>query len=66
MNSWRDVRLPSDLCEAIEKQLKSTKFATLEEFLTFVLGELASRHSAQSEEQERKVIEQRLRDLGYL
>lgn len=64
--SWRDLQLPAELCEAVEKQIQGTKFATLEEFLTFVLRELTSQSGRQLEEQERKVIEERLRDLGYL
>ncbi|MFY9558891.1 MAG: hypothetical protein WAQ52_01535 [Terriglobales bacterium] len=66
MNSSREVQLPSELCQAAEQLIKGTKFATLEEFLTFVLQEVTSNRSAQAEEQERKVIEDRLRDLGYL
>ncbi len=65
-NPSRDIRLPTHLCEAAEQLIKGTKFETVEEFLSFVLQELTSRDSTQSEEQERKVIEARLRDLGYL
>jgi hypothetical protein len=65
-NSSRELRLPAPLCEAVERLIQGTKFATLEEFLIFVLGEITSSTSAQSDEQERKVIEDRLRDLGYL
>ena len=66
LNSSRELRLPAHLCEAAEELIKGTKFSSVEEFLTFILRELTSRSSAQSDEQERKVIEQRLRDLGYL
>jgi hypothetical protein len=66
MNSWRDLRLPAPLCEAMEKQIKGSQFATLEDFLTFVLRELTSRNGAQLDEQERAAIEKRLRDLGYM
>lgn len=62
----REIRLPAHLCDAVEQMIKNTRFATAEEFLTFVLQELTSRDSAQSEEHERKVIEERLKDLGYL
>jgi hypothetical protein len=65
-NSWRNVRLPDELCTAAEERIKGTKYASLEELLTFVLGELVSQKSGQLEEQERKMIEQRLRDLGYM
>lgn len=65
-NSSRDIRLPEHLCEAAERLIQGTRFETVEEFLAFVLRELTSRDSARFEEQERKVIEERLRDLGYL
>ena len=65
-NSERELRLPTHLCEAAEQLITGTKFKTIEELLAFVLRELTSGGSAQSEAQERKVIEERLRDLGYL
>jgi hypothetical protein len=66
MNSWRELRLPSELCEKIEEQIRGSQFATLEEFVTFLLREVASRNSSRLDEQERQTIEQRLRDLGYM
>ena len=64
--SQRELRLPADLCEAAEQLIKGTRFKTVEDLLSFVLKELTSRDGAQMEAQERKVIEERLRDLGYL
>jgi hypothetical protein len=66
MNSWRELRLPTELCEKVEKQIQGSQFATLEEFLTFLLREVASRDSSRLDEQERQAVEQRLRDLGYM
>jgi hypothetical protein len=66
MNNWRELRLPSELCAAAEERIKGTSFRTLEDFLTFVLRELTSRRGAQAEERERRFVEERLRDLGYL
>lgn len=66
MDSWRELRLPEDLCNKIEKQIQGSQFATLEEFLKFLLQEIASRNSSQLDEQERQAIEKRLRDLGYM
>jgi len=66
MNSWRELRLPLTLCEKIEKQIQGSQFATLEEFVTFLLKEVASRDSSRLDEQERQALEQRLRDLGYM
>ncbi len=65
-NPQRDLRLPSQLCEAAERMIKGTRFNTVEEFLAFVLQELTSSESTQLDERERTAIEQRLRDLGYL
>jgi hypothetical protein len=65
-NSHRDIREPAHLYDAAERLIKGTRFQTVDEFLVFVLQELTSRDSTKFEEQERKVIEARLRDLGYL
>ena len=66
MNSWRELRLPSELCEKIEKQIQGSRFATVEEFVTFLLQEIASRNGSRFDEKERQAVEQRLRDLGYM
>ncbi|HUM04666.1 MAG TPA: hypothetical protein VLT90_04340 [Terriglobales bacterium] len=60
------VQLPAELCQAARDLIKETKFATLEEFLAFVLRDLTARDSSPMEERERQLLEQRLRDLGYL
>ena len=65
-NPHRDVRLPVHLYDAAEQLIKGTRFETVDAFVAFVLQELTSRDSTKFEEQERKVIEARLRDLGYL
>jgi len=65
-NPQRDLRLPAHLCDAAERLIEGTRFATVEEFLSFILQELTSHDTTQFSEQERKVIEDRLRDLGYL
>jgi hypothetical protein len=65
-DTWRDLRLPAELCRAAEDRIKGTGFRTLEEFLTFVLRDLTAQKGAQAEERERKLITDRLRDLGYL
>lgn len=61
MTDTRTVRLPADLCAQAEK-----KFGSLEELLEFVLRDLLRDDAAQQDESEQRVIEQRLRDLGYL
>ena len=65
-NSQRNVRLPSHLYEAGERLIQGTRFRTVEEFLAFVLQELTTAAGERLDERERKVIEDRLRGLGYL
>jgi DNA polymerase III psi subunit len=61
LTGMRTVSLPADLCMAAEKE-----FGSLEPLLERVLRNLLSDEAAQADEGEQRVIEQRLRDLGYL
>jgi len=61
----RDVRLPADLCAAAEKKFGST-FANLEELLIFVLRDLSRDDASQFDQAEQRLVEERLRELGYL
>jgi hypothetical protein len=61
LTDMRTVTLPGDLCTRAEK-----KFGNLEQLLEFVLRELLRDDDAQRDEAEQRMIEQRLRDLGYL
>jgi hypothetical protein len=57
----RTVSLPAELCVRAEK-----KFGSLEQLLEYVLRDLLRDDDAQRDEAEQRMIEQRLRDLGYL
>lgn len=61
----RDLRLPADLCAEAEKKFGRT-FASVEELLTFVLRELLHDEGAQFDQAEQRLVEERLRELGYL
>lgn len=61
----REVRLPADLCETAEKKFHQ-RFATLEELLTFVLRDLIRDEALQADQAEQRLVEERLRELGYL
>lgn len=61
----RDVRLPADLCAAVEKRFAQT-FASVEELLTFVLRDLANDEASKFDQAEQRLVEERLRELGYL
>ncbi|MGA9040151.1 MAG: hypothetical protein WB421_06425 [Terriglobales bacterium] len=61
----REVRLPSDLCQAAEQRY-GARFGSLEQFLEFVLQRLLQEDAAQMDQAEQRIIEERLKDLGYI
>jgi hypothetical protein len=65
MSTLREVKLPADLCQKVERQY-GQQFGDLEQFLTFVLRELAGDEAATADLSEQQIIEQRLRDMGYI
>jgi len=66
MNGVRKVSLPAELCEAAEKKFER-EFGNVEELLSFILGELARDQAIEAiDEREQRLVEERLRELGYL
>ena len=65
MAEMREVRLPADLCAAAEQKF-SRAFANLEELLIFVLRDLSRDEAARFDQAEQRLVEERLRELGYL
>jgi hypothetical protein len=65
VDTTRQLQLPSDLCEAAEKKIAG-HFGTLEEFLTFILAEFVRDDASTMDINEQRIIEERLRDLGYI
>jgi hypothetical protein len=65
MTATREVKLPEDLCKKIEN-LYGKRFGTLEQFLTFALEELTRDDASQADQAEQRIIEERLKDLGYI
>ena len=61
----REVRLPAELCNDAERRF-AARFGSLEELLVHVLQELLRDKATQMDEGERRVVEQRLKDLGYI
>jgi hypothetical protein len=53
------------LCAAAEKKF-AQKFSTLEELLTFILQDLLRDEALQLDHAEQRIIEERLRELGYI
>jgi hypothetical protein len=60
-----EVRLPADLCRAAEKEF-GEHFATLEDLLSFILRTLLNEEAAEMDQAEVRILEERLRNLGYL
>lgn len=65
MSATRELRLPKDLCIKVE-QLYEKQFGALDQFLTFVLEELARDNASRADQTEQRIIEERLKDLGYI
>jgi len=64
-NSSRDVHLPPELCNAAEQRF-AARFGSLDNFLTYVLEQLVRDDVAQMDREEERIIEERLKDLGYI
>jgi hypothetical protein len=65
MNQMRELSLPADLCVAAEKKFAG-KFGSLEELLTFILRDVLRDDALQLDHAEQRIIEERLRELGYI
>jgi hypothetical protein len=65
MSQFRTVNLPEDVCAAAEKSLTG-RFDSLEALLSFLLQEMAKDDARKFDQAEEQIIEQRLRDLGYI
>jgi hypothetical protein len=61
----RSIRLPESLCAGAERQFGS-RFENLEALLTFILQELTRTDADRLDESEEKMLEHRLKELGYL
>ena len=61
----RNIRLPEELCAKLERQFGS-RFTNIEELLRFVMRELSRDEALQMDEAELRLVEQRLKDLGYM
>ena len=65
MSKLREVLLPADLCAAAEKKFGS-QFHNVNELVIFLLRELISRETVNIDRADQAVVEERLRDLGYI
>jgi hypothetical protein len=65
MTEMREVRLPADLCTGVEKKFAG-KFGGLEELLIFLLEDLSRDTALLADQSEQHIVEERLRELGYI
>jgi hypothetical protein len=65
MTQFRTVNLPEDLCVAAEKYAAG-RFDNLESLVIFLLQEILKDEGVKFDQAEEQMIEQRLRDLGYI
>jgi hypothetical protein len=65
MRELRTLHLPEELCKAAEGKWMG-RFKNLEDLLSFVLQELNRGEALELDKAEEQMIEQRLRDLGYI
>jgi len=65
MSESRVIRLPEDLCATAEAKFGGT-FRSLDELVAFLLQELVRRDTADLDRADQAVVEERLRDLGYI
>jgi hypothetical protein len=65
MSESREIRLPAELCAAAEQRFGST-FRSVDELVVFLLQELVRGDTLDLDRADQAVVEQRLRDLGYM
>jgi hypothetical protein len=65
MTQLRAVSPPQDLCVEAERQFGG-RFDNLEALLTFILQEITKVDASLLDQAEERMIERRLKDLGYL
>ena len=61
----RDVHLSSDLCRMAEQKY-ANRFSTVEQLLTYLMEQLVRDDATKMDQEEQRIIEQRLKDLGYI
>ena len=65
MPEFREIKLPAELCAAAERKF-APKFGSIEELLTFLLREMTEDTAIRLDEAEQRIIEERLKGLGYI
>jgi Arc/MetJ-type ribon-helix-helix transcriptional regulator len=61
----RNIAVPEELCRRAEEKF-ADRFSSTDELIVFLLRELLRNDALKMDEQEQKIIEERLRGLGYV
>jgi hypothetical protein len=61
----RELRIPEDLCVRAEEKFGS-RFGNVQDLICLVLRELLRDDALRMDQAEEQIIEERLRDLGYI
>jgi hypothetical protein len=64
-DQFRTIQLPEQLCKEAEIWLNG-RFESLEALIIFALREIIRDEGAKLDQQEEEMVQQRLRDLGYI
>lgn len=65
MTDFREIRLPADLCAGAEEKFGAS-FHGVDELVAFLLQELIKRNTIDLDRADQALVEERLRDLGYI
>lgn len=61
----RELRVPENLCAAAEQKF-GQRFSGVEELLIFILQDLLRDEVTRLDQAEQRIVEERLRELGYI
>lgn len=62
----KTIQIPEELYETLDKKLSDSTFKSVEDFCVFILQSYLDKENNQTTGSEQKIIEERLRNLGYL
>ena len=65
MSTMRTISLPEDLCTKAEQKFRH-RYETVDEFVIAVMTELLRDDATRMDMSEQKIIEERLKGLGYI
>jgi hypothetical protein len=65
MSGFRTISVPEELCRAAEQRF-AHRFSTMDELVSELLRELLRDNAMAMDESERRIVEERLKGLGYI